>query len=797
MACESDESWDVVFDVYDPRDERRRESLLALGNGTLLTRAAATCAVADEHRYPGTYRAGLYDRLDEDMNGERIVHDALVNLPSWLPLLFRARGDSEWVSLATAEVLSYRHGLDTGRGIACRDMKLRDRRGRRTWLRERRLVSMAHPRLAALRLELAPDGWEGWIELRSALDGGVRNGNWPQEAPGERRFLEVLDDQELLPDALLLRARLLRSGAAVAVAARTSVLGADVASREVRREGDLIAEHLACRLDAGQVLRVEKVAAVCTIRDPASFEPGESALSIVRDAPGFEALQAEQTVAWERLWERCRLDAGSDTLRRALRLHAFHLLQTVSPHTAEFDAGLPARGWQEAYFGQVFWDQAFAFPFLAMRLPDLARALLLYRFHRLGTAREAARHAGLRGALFPWRSASTGREETPPLQPNPLDGRWVRDNTRLQRHVGLAIARDVWHYVHATGDTEFLAQYGAEMMIEIARFWASLARPEPGSDRYDIPGVVGPDEYHTRMPGADGPGLDRNAYTNVMAAWTLARAGEILDLLPRRRCDALCRALRLGADEIGHWDRLCRRLYVAFHGDGIISQFRGYERLRPLDLEEVARKHPGTRVDLALQADGQSANDCQVAKQADVLMLPYLLPGGQLRETLARMGYPVTDDQLLRTARYYLARTSHDSSLSRVVCAGALARLDPAASWRLYQDALRLDLDPADTGTAEGVHLGAMAATLDVMQRLYLGLDVAAGGLALSPALPPGLCQVRMRLYYRGGAFDLEWTGSELRLASDPANLAEVAVLQEGRTQPLRPGEAVVLARPP
>ncbi len=732
----------------------------------------------------------------DEVSGERIVHDALVNLPNWLPLLFRVRGESEWVSLATAEVLSYRHGLDTGRGIACREMKLRDGQGRRTWLRERRLVSMAHPRLAALRLELAPDGWEGWVEIRSALDGSVCNGNWPQEAPGERRFLDVPGMQEMPGDALLLRARLLRSGAAVAVAARTSVFGGEVASREVRREGDVVAEHLACRVSAGQALRIEKVAAVCTIRDPASFEPGEAALDIVRDPPSFEALQANHTLAWERLWERCHLDAASDELRRALRLHAFHLLQTVSPHTAEFDAGLPARGWQEAYFGQVFWDQAFAFPFLAMRLPGLARALLLYRFHRLGAAREAARQAGLRGALFPWRSASTGREETPPLQPNPLDGRWERDDTRLQRHVGLVIARDIWHYVLATGDTEFLAQYGAEMMVEIARLWASLARSEPGSDRYDIAGVVGPDEYHTRMPGADGPGLATNAYTNVMAAWTLARAAELLDLLPRRRCDALCNALRLGTDEIGHWDLLSRRLCVAFHGDGIVSQFRGYERLRPLDFEAVARKHPGTRVDLALQADGESPNDYQVVKQADVLMLPYLLPGAQLTETLARMGYPVTDDQLLRTARYYLARTSHDSSLSRVACAGALARLDPAASWQLYQDALRLDLHPSDTGAAEGVHLGAMAATLDVLQRLYLGLDVAAGGLALSPALPPGLCPVRMRLYYRGGAFELEWTGSELRLASDPANLAEVGVLRAGRTQSLRPGDAVTLASP-
>jgi len=790
------EAWDIVFNAYDPGDERRRESLLALGNGVLLTRAAATCAVADEHRYPGTYRTGLYDQRDEVVAGERIVHNGIVNLPNWLPLMFRLHGEEAWISVATAEILRYRHVLDTRRGLTCREVLLRDGQGRRTWLREQRLVSLAQPRLMALCLELAPDGWEGAVVIRSALDGGIDNGNWPQEAPGERRFLGSVKGEQVL-GTLLLRTHLAQSRVAVAVAARTVVAGVAVVSREVEHEGDMIAERLACRVQAGQTVRIEKTASICTGRDAAVFDPGDAAVEAVREAPPFEALRAEHETAWGRLWERCRLDAGSGAFGDALRLHAFHLLQTVSPHTAALDAGLPARGWQEAYFGQVFWDQAFAFPFLAVRLPGLARALLLYRYRRLGAARAAAVQAGLRGAMFPWRSATTGQEETPLLQPNLLDGRWTRDDTRLQRHVSLTIARDARLYILATGDTEFLAEYGAELLIEIARFWASAARPDKASGRYDIPGVVGPDEYHTRMSGAAAPGVEANAYTNVMAAWLLGRVPEMLDLLPRRRREGLCRALRLGADEIAYWDLLSRRLLVLFHGDGIISQFRGYDTLTPLDLGEFKRKHPGGRMDLALEAEGKSANDHQISKQADVLVLPYLLPGAQLTETLARLGYAMSDDQLLHTARYYLARTSNDSSLSRIVCAGALARLDPAASWELYQDALRLDLDPAQKGAAEGIHLGAMAATLDVMQRLYLGLDVDGHGLSLSPALPPRLGPVAMSLYYRGGAFELAWNGAALRLASDAANLGEVAVALEGRTEWLRPGTALEVTPAP
>jgi len=759
----------------------------------LLVRASATCAVvADEHRYPGTYRAGLYDRRDETVGGGRIVHDGIVNLPNWLPLLFRAQGEETWISIATSEILRYRHALDTSRGLSLRAALLRDAQGRRTWLRERRLVSLAQPQCAALELELAPDGWAGGIEIRSALDSRISNGNWPQEAPGQRRFLDQVEGGER-DGALLLRVRLLRSRVAVAIAARTLVAGTSVTGRETRHEEGAVSEHMICTVSTEQPVRVEKTVAICTGRDAAVFDPSDAAMTAVREAPSFEAMLAEHEIAWGRLWERCGVDAGEGALGNALRLHAFHLLQTASPHTAALDAGLPARGWQEAYFGQVFWDEGFAFPFLALRLPGLARALLLYRSRRLGTAREAAQKSGLRGAMFPWRSATTGREETPVLQPNPLDGRWVRDDTRLQRHGGLMIARDTWYYTLATGDTEFLAESGAELSVEIARFWASAAQLDPASGRYDIAGVVGPDEYHTRMPGADAPGLKTNAYTNVMAAWVLARVPELLDLLPRQRRAGLCRALRLGADEIAHWDLLSRCLRVAFHGDGIISQFEGYNRLPPLDLAKIARAHPGTRVDLALEAEGKSANDYQVSKQADVLMLPYLLPGAQLTDTLARLGYAVSDDQLLRTARYYLPRTSNDSSLSRIVCAGALARLDPAASWDLYQEALRLDLDPKDCGAAEGIHLGAMAATLDVMQRLYLGLDVTGPGVALDPAVPPELGPVRMGLHHRGGALDLAWDGTELRLASDAANLANATVAHERRTTSLSPGESVTL----
>ena len=167
-----------------------------------------------------------------------------------------------------------------------------------------------------------------------------------------------------------------------------------------------------------------------------------------QDVGSFDDALAAHVAAWERLWQRCATDLGrADDLGRLVNLHTFHMLQTTSPHTADLDAGMPARGLHgEGYRGHIFWDEVYAFPFLTSVLPDVTRALLLYRYRRLPAARRLARREGFRGAMFPWQSGSDGREETQVLHLNPKSGRWMPDNSRIQRHVNLAIAYNVWQY---------------------------------------------------------------------------------------------------------------------------------------------------------------------------------------------------------------------------------------------------------------------------------------------------------------------------------------------------------------
>ncbi len=780
---------DIVFDAYDPADERRRESLLGLGNGMLFVRACATDApVADPTHYPGTYRAGCYNRATSIIQGERVDDELLVNLPNWLPLTFRPVGETAWFCLDDVEILAYRHGLNLRCGIMYRTVRFRDVAGRETTLSEHRLVSMTRSGMAGLRLELTPENWDGPIELRSALNCDSQNTLVVRYAPFEHRHLDLVHRAAEPPDLLTVSVRTRQSRTEIALAVRTR-LNAACEPRSVQCDDASVAERRVCRLRRGETVAVEKIVAIATSRDPATGDPGEAARTEAAEAPDFDSLQAEHVRVWAQLRQSGRIEAAQPELARAVALHRFHVLQTISPLSVGRDTGFPARGWQEAYRGQIFWDEIFVFPFLNLRFPELARSLLMYRYHRLDQARRAARRCGLSGAMFPWRSAGTGEEATPSYQLNLLTGTWSPDHTRLQRHIGAAIAYNAWQYYLATGDTAFLAAHGAEMILEVARFWASLARFDPATGRHVIVGVIGPDEYHNAYPGAAAPGLDNNAYTNVMAVWTLCRALEVLDHLPQASRAALRARLELSDEEFAAWDRISRTMRLEFHGDGIISQFAGFERLREIDVAGYVRDHPNQRVNWALEREGGNVDALQVTKQADVLMLFHLLLPEDLTDILSRLGYHPTRDDLRRTAAYYLQRVSHELSLSRVVCAGALAQLDPAASWRYFRKAMVLDLTPSPTaGSTEGLHLGAMAGTLDVLQRHYLGLRIRAHGLALHPSPPQELGPVRLAFGCRGDAFALEANDTEVRLRADAGNRTAMPVEQRGRRDLLAPG---------
>jgi trehalose/maltose hydrolase-like predicted phosphorylase len=771
------DSWHVVYTGFAPAEERLREALCTLGNGYFATRGAAPETRADDVHYPGTYIAGCYDRQPSRVAGRTVTNEDLVNAPNWLPLAFRVSGEG-WFVPESVCLLGYRQELDLRHGLLGRSLRYRDDAGRVTTVDQWRLVSMDDPHLAGLQTTIRAENWSGALEVRSGLDARVRN-------RGVARYRGLADEHLVVDstgadgDVIWLNVTTAASAMGISLGCRTTVRARGVVCREARGERGWIARHLTVEVGPGESVTIEKIVGLHTSRDQAADAPALAARRSAERAPCFAELRTRHCLAWGRLWRRARLDVGGGPAQRTINLHMFHVLQTVSPHTVGMDVGVPARGLHgEGYRGHVFWDELFVLPFLSLRFPEVVRSLLLYRRRRLPAARRAARAAGHTGAMYPWQSGSDGGEETQILHLNPRSGRWLPDNSRLQRHVGLAVAYNVWQYCQASGDLEFLCDHGAEMFLEIARFWSSSATYEVADRRYDIRGVMGPDEYHDAYPDAERPGVDNNAYTNVMAAWTLWRALDLLDLLPPERRRNLRGRLALTDEELERFEDVSRRLRVVFHEDGVISQFEGYEGLTELDWKGYrARYGDIRRLDRILESEGDSSNRYKASKQADVLMLFYLFTADELRALFARLGYRLDRETIPKTVNYYLARTSHGSTLSAVVHAWVLARSNRVTSWQFFLEALDSDVHDVQGGTTgEGIHLGAMAGTLDLAQRCYTGLELRDGILWLSPALPPGLPGLEMELQYRGH------TGLRMRAGPDGVRLD----LPRSMRQPIR-----------
>ena len=793
---DSDYNWSLVYDKFVPEQEGLREALCTLGNGYFATRGAFPEMDADEHHYPGTYLAGGYNRLKTEIMGRVIENEDLVNMPNWLSLKFRIEG-GDWFHL-----LSFKQELNLKEGILKRRLRFRDAQKRETTLEQTQLVHMRHPHLAAVKTSLTAENWSGKIEILSALDGRVKNDGVPRYRELNSIHLEPVVSGMNECEEMCLKVQTSQSELRIAQAARNKIfLNGKLLSTEpleIAEEG-YVAAHYTVPLKEKECLSIEKTLAIYTSRDRAISEPCLKAKQVISRAPSFSELVRTQALAWKALWDQFDMEIEVSTAPPertrsllVLRLHIFHLLQTASFNTTDLDVGVPARGWHgEAYRGHIFWDELFIFPILNLRIPKITLALLRYRYRRLDEAREAAKKAGFAGAMFPWQSSSDGREESQQLHLNPKSGRWLPDHSYIQRHVNLAIAYNAWRFFEVSNDMDYLHSVGAEIILEISRFFVSLCSYNSELDRYEIHHVMGPDEYHDAYPGSKEPGLNNNAYTNIMTVWVLTRALEILSILPQDHHRELCEMLDLEEKEVQEWHDISRKMRVVFHDGGIISQFEGYDKLKEFPWDEYREKYGDIqRLDRILEAEEDSPNNYKLSKQADVLMLFYLFSTEELVELFGRLGYEFSGQLIPKNIDYYLNRTSHGSTLSRIVHSWVLSREDRPASWDLFVNALESDVADIQGGTTpEGIHLGSMAGTVDIIQRCYAGIEPKGDILWLNPCLPEALKRLRFHVHYRGHSIEIEMNHEKLKVRTRFSIAKSIWVGVQGKTYELQAGE--------
>jgi trehalose/maltose hydrolase-like predicted phosphorylase len=730
FSSDGDPSWLLIEEGIDVAREREIESIFALANGYLGTRASL--AEDGTLSNPATFVAGIYVADEASGLGPR-----LAALPNWGHLEVAVEGVP--LSLKSGRAIEHRRWLDLHQGILWREWKQQDPSGRITRLTFLRFASLADRHVLIRSVVVTPENYTGLIKIIAGpgpLGGGADAK--PVVVGSAEILLRASETQIALVGASEFRAEKNLSSSL---------------KHECNSEGG--SEAWSWNAGVGDTARLDRIVGVFTSRDaPKPAETATDHFTAIRTR-GFPVIVRAHVEAWSQKWEAADIQiVGDEKAQRAIRFAIYHLISAGNP--TDEHVSIAARGLTgEGYRGHVFWDtEIYMMPFYLFSDPSAARALLMYRYHTLDGARRKARAHGYSGALYAWESADTGDEVTPKTVVMP-DGQQLAILTGEQeQHISADVAYAVWRYWRVTGDDEFMVSAGAEILVETARFWASRARMG-GDGHAHIRGVIGPDEYHQTV--------DDNAYTNTMAIFNLERAAETVMTLNEKGSAEWRRVssrLALAEEELKTWRTVASKLVTGFDPTTeLFEEFAGYFGLEEIDI--AALRDCATPIEVWLGPE--KTRRSKVVKQADVVALSALL----------WEDWPQSVHET--NFRYYEPRTAHGSSLSPALHALVAARLgDSALAQTYFRQACDIDLANSMGNTADGVHMGALGGLWQAIVFGVAGLRAQEDGILLDPRL--------LLLGWAEMTFPVQWRGRSLRLRliADPGRI-EVHVKSGGK----------------
>lgn len=725
--------WTVIESAdpdFNPAQLHHKETVFSLSNGYLGTRGSFEEGYP--HARPATLINGVYDDVP-------LTSPELANSPDWLSLTIII-GDSEKeirhrFRLDQGTILNYQRWLDLYRGILTRRVRWRSPAGQTLDLWFERFVSLADSHVMALRCRLMPIDFAAPIEVHASLNSYADN---------EGVFHWNCLHQTESANAIGLHLQTKRSQIQLGMAAQLTV--SDEASPD-GVEIQSIAIHgcptIIAKFDARShhPVMIEKRVTVFTSRETEA--PLEAAQTKLANSPDYESLRSAHEAAWEKVWQANDVIIEGDlTAQIAIR---YNLFQLISATPRQDDrVSIPAKTLTGfAYRGHVFWDtEIFILPFLTYSQPELAKNLLNYRYHTLPGARRKAEAMGFEGAMYAWESSDTGDEVTPTWLPG-CDGKklvriWCGE---IEQHINSDVAYAVYQYWQATGDNDWMQSRGAEILLDTAVFWGSRVEWNADRDRYEIRDVIGPDEYHEHV--------DNNAFTNRLVQWHLQKAIHVWGWLcecDSERARELARQLGITIERLSYWQTVIDKLWIPQDPDrSLIEQFEGFFQLEDVNLADYEPRHKSMQALLGIEG----ANQRQVLKQADVIMLLYLLRSGAFVD--AAEGYD--RDTLTANWNYYNPRTDHvyGSSLSPAIHAALACEMgSPEEAYEHFMRSVLVDLTDVRGNAAEGIH---GASTGGVWQAIVFGF----GGVRLTEAGP--IAEAKLPKAWKRLKFQLQWQG--------------------------------------
>lgn len=744
--------WHINEETFDPNPKRlhSQETVYTIGNGYFATRGTFEEGYPKDN--PATLLFGVFDDIP-------VAREELANIPDWTSIKLFVNG--ERFRLDQGTILGYRRSLDLYNGVLRRSVHWQSPQGVRLSVSSERFASLANEHVGAIRysvrIDESVDQLPVDITLRASFN--IAQGNydvmhWDSVAQGHDGDLLWLESETKKTQVTL--AQTMSFTTQHLDTLQKEFVDSDVAP-SIRFYGTI---------NPGTTLSVEKIVVMYTSRD--TLDPLSNALAYhhallvhgttqlrepdihralsVETEPtsttvttstgsAYERLLREHEQAWHSFWEQADiLIEGDDRAQLAIRYNVYQLRINVNIHDSRYSIaakGLTGFG----YRGHIFHDtEIFMLPFFTYIMPEVARNLLLYRYHLLPAARKKAASNGYEGAQYPWESTLNGEETTPSSIIHPETGEVIPVlNGLIELHISASIAYAVAQYWKVTADAEFMRDYGTEILVSTAQFWVSRAEKHPARGDYEITDVIGPDEWHEHV--------NNNAYTNYMARWNIRQALTMFTWLQAHypsQAQQLQKRLGLTPEALAHWHDVATHLRIPQDPRTLLfEQFDGFLQLEQLDQSQFQGRKDSYQAILGIEG----VQKYQIIKQADVLML-----------------LTVLDDEFdLRTKKvnwdYYYPITDHDygSSLTPALHAILACELGHVEEgYALFLKGAFVDLDNLRGNTPEGIHAACAGAVWQATIFGFAGLRVTPDGYRTHPSWPRGWRRLAFTFKYHG-----------------------------------------------
>jgi len=687
-------TWNIIIEGFNKADITKHESIFSLGNGAMGMRANFEEDYTGD-TLQGSYIGGVYypdkTRVGWWKNGYPEYFAKVLNAPSWIGLHIKING--ELLDLNTClEVKNFRRQLNMKEGWYERSFTAMLPNQQEIQVKVLRFLSLRYDELGALRYEITPLTTDATIEIESYLDSGIKN----SDANWDERFWNTLEISSEDNFATIL-AETKKTGFKVHTFMQNQLFidnkTLNISPKENKKE-NYIGLQYELTAKKNQTFRIEKYGGYSRSNDYSTLTKSKT---LSKSIALFDSLLENQREDWAHIWKTSDIVIeGDEKAQQGIRFNIFQLNQTYSGKYAHLNIG-PKGFTGEKYGGSTYWDtEAYCLPFyMATKGAEVARNLLMYRYNQLDKAIENAEKLGFTGGAALYPMVTMNGEE--------CHNEWEITFEEIHRNGAIAFA--IYNYTRYTGDESYLKDYGIEVLIAIARFWAQRVSFSEEKQKYVILGVTGPNEYENN--------INNNFYTNYLASWCLRYAAEQVITLQKEG---------ITKEETQQWLHIAQNIYFPYSEKyGVYLQQDGF---LDKDLKPVSAIPAGERP-LNQHWSWDRILRSPYIKQADTLQGFYFFEDH------------FTKEELQKHYEFYEPFTVHESSLSpcvHSVLASALGKTDEA--YTLYLRTARLDLDDYNKEVHEGLHITSMAGTWLSIVEGFAGMRVKDGKLHFTPRLP-------------------------------------------------------------